>query len=40
MRKREHNPYRHANADDICATIMLCVVALALFAIACLTVLN
>jgi hypothetical protein len=40
MRKREHNPHRHANADDICATIMQCVAALALFILACLTVFH
>jgi hypothetical protein len=40
MRKREPNPHRHANADDICATVFLCIVAAALFAIACLTVFH
>lgn len=40
--RRNHNPHRHrhANADDTAATFFQCIVALALFGIACLTVFH
>jgi hypothetical protein len=40
MRRRPHNPHYGASSDDIAARIFQIVVAAALAAIACLTVLH